>query len=55
MPGAFGEVMRSVELDQRNILHVRGYPVPDGTPLERFDILRPARSEAVFRNPAAIR
>lgn len=51
----FGDAMREARLNERTILHVRGYPVPDGTPLERFDILQPVRSQAVFRNPAAIR
>jgi hypothetical protein len=51
----FGEVMREVQLDRRTVLHVRGYPVPDGTPLERFDILQPVRSQAVFRDPATVR
>lgn len=51
----FGRIMRDVRLDQRTILHVRGYPVPDGTPLERFDILQPVRSQAVFRSPESVR
>jgi ABC-type amino acid transport substrate-binding protein len=51
----FGEIMRAVRLNERAILHVRGYPVPDGTPLENFDILQPVRSQAVFRDPATLR
>lgn len=51
----FGAAMRAANLDQRVVLHVRGYPVPDGTPLDQFDILQPVRSKAVFRNPAGIR
>jgi hypothetical protein len=51
----FGTMMRDARLDQRRILHLRGYPVPDGTPLDRFDILQPVRSQAVFRDPATLR
>jgi ABC-type amino acid transport substrate-binding protein len=47
----FGEAMREARLDERSILHVLGYPVPSGTPLEQFDILQPVRSQAIFREP----
>lgn len=51
----FGDIMRAVRLNERTILHVRGYPVPNGTPLDHFDILQPVRSQAVFRDPATLR
>jgi hypothetical protein len=51
----FGNIMRAVRLNERTILHVRGYPVPNSTPLQHFDILQPVRSQAVFRDPATLR
>lgn len=47
----YGEAMRAAAIDRRVILHVVGYPVPEGTPLDRFDILTPVRSQAMFSTP----
>lgn len=47
----YGEAMRAAGIEDREILHVVGYPVPLGTPLEHFDILTPVRSRALLRAP----
>lgn len=49
----YGDAMRAARIDERTVLHVVDYPVPDGTPLTRFDILEPVRSQAIFRDPTA--
>lgn len=47
----FHTAMRDARLDERSIIHVSGYPVPPGTPLEAFDVLGLVRSSAVFNPP----
>lgn len=49
----FGGAMADIGLEQRSIIHVLGYPVPRGTPLEQFDVLGFVRSTGVFHPPAA--
>ena len=51
----FGDAMRAARLDERSVLHVLGYPIPAGTPMQQFDILQPVRSDAVFRPPGDAR
>lgn len=46
----YGEAMRAARINERSVLHVLGYPVPEGTPLDRFDILSPVRSQAIFKD-----
>lgn len=45
----YGQAMREIDLDQRSIIHVLGYPVPRDTPLEEFDVLGLVRSRGVFQ------
>lgn len=47
----FDAPMRAAQLRERSIIHVSGYPVPPGTPLEDFDVLGLVRSTAVFTPP----
>jgi ABC-type amino acid transport substrate-binding protein len=47
----FEAAMREARLQERSIIHVSGYPVPPGTPLEDFDVLGLVRSTAVFNPP----
>lgn len=47
----FDGPMRDARLQERSIIHVSGYPVPPGTPLEEFDVLGLVRSTAVFTPP----
>lgn len=47
----FDAAMRDAKLQERSIIHVSGYPVPPGTPLEDFDVLGLVRSTAVFTPP----
>lgn len=47
----FAAAMRDAQLQERSIIHVSGYPVPPGTPLEDFDVLGLVRSTAVFTPP----
>lgn len=47
----FDAAMRDATLQERSIIHVSGYPVPPGTPLEDFDVLGLVRSTAVFTPP----
>lgn len=47
----FEAAMRDARLEERSIIHVSGYPVPPGTPLEDFDVLGLVRSTAVFTPP----
>ena len=47
----FETAMREARLQERSIIHVSGYPVPPGTPLEDFDVLGLVRSTAVFTPP----
>ena len=47
----FDAAMREARLQERSIIHVSGYPVPPGTPLEDFDVLGLVRSTAVFTPP----
>jgi hypothetical protein len=50
------EAMRDVRMHERTVLHVVGYPVPEGTPLEQFDILQFTRSVGrLVENPGAPR
>ena len=48
----FEAAMREARLQERSIIHVSGYPVPPGTPLEDFDVLGLVRSTAVFNPPS---
>ncbi|MCZ8115655.1 MAG: hypothetical protein O9260_11730 [Silanimonas sp.] len=48
----FEAAMRDAKLQERSIIHVSGYPVPPGTPLEDFDVLGLVRSTAVFNPPS---
>jgi ABC-type amino acid transport substrate-binding protein len=48
----FEGAMRDARLQERSIIHVSGYPVPPGTPLEDFDVLGLVRSTAVFNPPS---
>jgi hypothetical protein len=41
--------MREIDLGERSIIHVLGYPVPAETPLEEFDVLGLVRSRGVFQ------
>ena len=45
----YGEAMREIDLGERSIIHVLGYPVPAETPLEEFDVLGLVRSRGVFQ------
>jgi hypothetical protein len=47
--------MRAMRMHERTVLHVVGYPVPPGTPLDQFDILQLTRSEGRLAEPAARR
>lgn len=42
----YGRAMREARLGERSVLHLPGYPVPPGTPLEHFDVLQPEVSRA---------
>ena len=41
--------MAKARIGERSVLHLQGYPVPPGTPLQAFDVLQPIRSDARFR------
>jgi hypothetical protein len=45
------EAMRDIRMQERTVLHVVGYPVPPGTPLEQFDILQLTSSKGVLASP----
>ena len=47
----YAAAMAEARIDERSVLHVLGYPVPAGTPLEHFDVLRPSRSRARWTSP----
>lgn len=44
--------MRDMRMQERTVLHVVGYPVPPGTPLEHFDILQLTSSRGFLEEPA---
>jgi hypothetical protein len=46
--------MRDMRMQERTVLHVVGYPVPPGTPLEHFDILQLTSSRGFLEEPAAV-
>ncbi|GIX37923.1 MAG: hypothetical protein KatS3mg127_1162 [Silanimonas sp.] len=48
----YGRAIREARLDERSVLHLPGYPVPPGTPLEHFDVLQPEVSRARLVPPA---
>ena len=41
----FGSALAEARMSQRIVLHVSGYAVPAGTPLEQFDVIELTRSE----------
>ena len=49
----YGRAMREARLGERSVLHLPGYPVPPGTPLEHFDVLQPEVSRARLVPPVA--
>ena len=46
--------MRDMRMQERTVLHVVGYPVPPGTPLEHFDILQLTSSRGFLEEPATL-
>ena len=47
----YGEAIRESAIEQRSVLHVLGYPVPPGTPLDQFDILQLTSSRGSLAAP----
>lgn len=45
--------MAEAGIEHRSVLHLQGYPVPPGTPLELFDVLRLQTSRGNLVTPAA--
>lgn len=49
------EAMAAARLEERSVLHLLGYPVPPGTPLQEFDILQLTRSYGSLAAPEPAR
>jgi hypothetical protein len=47
------DAMREAHIESRSVLHLLGYPVPPGTPLEHFDILELTSSRGSLVAPEA--
>lgn len=45
----FGAALDRAKMNERVILHVTGYKVPAGTPIEFFDVLQPKTSRGEFK------
>ena len=45
------ETMALAGISERSVMHVLGYPVPEGTPLELFDVLQLTRSQGRLAFP----
>lgn len=48
----YAKAMHDADLEERRVIHLLGYPVPPGTPLEHFDVLRLQTSRADLVMPA---